>query len=360
VEWLIGDRNTTGRRQQWLGLLLGLATLVVVVCVFPLLGKVGSRPTAAFALPGLVAAVLAAWRVTLVVEAASAVAMALYMIGEDVSTATLLSRWGIFLAVAAVAVIGSVVRDRQTQVTTELDDTKQLLQTFERGLAPRPVPPPGFRVISRYRSSERRMSISGDFLEAVTLRDGRLGVLIGDVCGHGPTQAAFGTALRAGWKSIALTEDTDPVEWLEAIENAFFADGRFDGFATICSGFFDRETGLARLVTAGHPAPLVLGPAPAPVSLPVGPPLGIGEPTRRKTCDLAWDGTPLLFYTDGLIENPRRSGAPDRWEEAGLLRWIVEHGPATATDTFLDTLVAAATTGREPRDDVAVMIVAAT
>ena len=74
------------------------------------------------------------------------------------------------------------------------------------------------------------MQLGGDFLEAIALADGRLAALIGDVCGHGPREAAFGAALRAGWKSIALGGKHDPADWVDELNAAFFQDGRIDTF----------------------------------------------------------------------------------------------------------------------------------
>ena len=64
----------------------------------------------------------------------------------------------------------------------------------------------------------------------------------------------------------------------------------------------------------------------------------------------------LVLYTDGLVENPRLDGDPDRWSDGGLVAWLDAH-PEPDPEALVDALVAAALAERERRDDVAVMVV---
>jgi Stage II sporulation protein E (SpoIIE) len=75
--------------------------------------------------------------------------------------------------------------------------------------------------------------------------------------------------------------------------------------------------------------------------------------------DVPWGGDPLLFYTDGLIENPKLEGPPRRWDADGLLAWLDGHLPIMTAREFLDALLEAATDGRDLRDDIAILLVAA-
>ena len=84
-------------------------------------------------------------------------------------------------------------------------------------------------------------------------------------------------------------------------------------------------------------------------------PLGIGMPGPWSNVVVAIPDR-LVFYTDGLIENPRAEGDPERWSEAGLVTWLAAN-PAADADRLADRLLAAALAGRERRDDIAVMVV---
>jgi serine phosphatase RsbU (regulator of sigma subunit) len=234
-----------------------------------------------------------------------------------------------------------------------------LRAAFERALAPSPITPDGVVAVARYRAAEPRMQLGGDFLEAVSLTNGRLAVVIGDVCGHGPREAAFGAALRAGWKSIALGGKQDPADWMDALNVSFFQDGRIDTYVTMCTGYFDPDAEAARFVIAGHPPPVSLGRSARPLDLPRARPLGLGLADAWAAADLAWRGEPLLFYTDGLIENPKLEGPPRRWGEAGLLAWLDAHLPIVTARGLVDAMLEAATAGRDLRDDIAILLVAA-
>jgi hypothetical protein len=66
----------------------------------------------------------------------------------------------------------------------------------------------------------------------------------------------------------------------------------------------------------------------------------------------------VQFFTDGLIENPRRDGSrPKRWGLEGLTAWLNDH-PTNDPYELVSTLDLAATANHELRDDVAILLVA--
>ena len=46
--------------------------------------------------------------------------------------------------------------------------------------------------------------LGGDFYDVVQTADGTVHVVIGDVCGHGPDEAALGVCLRVAWRTLVL------------------------------------------------------------------------------------------------------------------------------------------------------------
>src|ERR1700722_13106237 len=76
---------------------------------------------------------------------------------------------------------------------------------LERGLLPSPVlGDPRLRVAARYRAGGEHRLLGGDFYDVVQSRDGWVHALIGDVCGHGPAEAALGGCLRVAWRAVVL------------------------------------------------------------------------------------------------------------------------------------------------------------
>ena len=352
---VFGRFDRTDRRSA----VVGAVVLAVVAAVYPFVADAAARPLAVFVLPCLLTAVLGGWRPTVLLGVASlATAVVLGVLGP-LDTDALVARWTVIVIAVVTGAIGAAVRERQSQRLAELDETMALREAFERTLAPSPVPPHGYIAVARYRPAESRMQLGGDFLEAIALADGRLAVLIGDVCGHGPREAAFGAALRAGWKSIALGGKNDPADWVDALNVAFFQDGRIDTYATMCMGYVDVSAGVTRLVNVGHPPPVLLERPARVLDLPSAPPLGLGVFDQWVATELAWGGQPLVFYTDGLIENPNQRGQPRRWGVDGMLRWLDMRPPTTNVDDLADALLVAATAQRDIRDDIAVLIVAA-
>jgi serine phosphatase RsbU (regulator of sigma subunit) len=330
----------------------------VVAILYPVITETAARPLAVFVLPALLTAVLGGWRPTVLVGAAGIGIAIVAGLVEPLDATALAARWSVIVIGTVIGALGAAVREAQSDRLVELDEAVILRAAFERALAPAPIVPPGFQAVSRYRPADASMHLGGDFLEGIALADGRCAVLIGDVCGHGPREAAFGSALRAGWKAIALSGENDPVEWVASLDEAFFQDGRIDTYATLCTGWIDREVGLTRLVTLGHPPPIVLDSAPAELSVVPAPPLGLGHRGEVVATEHPWTGAPLLFYSDGLVENPRRGDRPDRWGTKGLLRWLAALPTHRDIAQVADDLVAAALKDRHRRDDVAVLLIA--
>ena len=73
---------------------------------------------------------------------------------------------------------------------------------------------------------------------------------------------------------------------------------------TLIYGVIDADRQSIRMAVAGHPPPLLAPPAEEPrvLDLPAGPPLGLGAgPWEETELELSPD-TPLLFFSDGLVE----------------------------------------------------------
>ncbi|MFC5290357.1 PP2C family protein-serine/threonine phosphatase [Actinokineospora guangxiensis] len=216
---------------------------------------------------------------------------------------------------------------------------------LERGLLPSPLlDDPRLQADFRYQPGRQRALLGGDFYDVVQSADGTVHAMVGDVCGHGPDEAALGVYLRVAWRTMVLA--SRPVdEVFNTMQRILVHERHLDGlFATICtlSVAPDRET--AELRMAGHPAPVLLTPDGATLlSAPIGIPLGVVESASwaARTVELGpqWS---VLMFTDGLIEGrvgegPERLG-PERL--AGLAgRFAAEGGDWRAT--LLDDLVRA-------------------
>ncbi len=76
---------------------------------------------------------------------------------------------------------------------------------LERGLLPTPLLDGSpLRFAARYRPGRSRALLGGDFYDVVRTPDGTVHAMIGDVCGHGPDEAALGVELRIAWRALTL------------------------------------------------------------------------------------------------------------------------------------------------------------
>jgi serine phosphatase RsbU (regulator of sigma subunit) len=214
----------------------------------------------------------------------------------------------------------------------------------------------------RYRASERRMLIGGDFLGAVSRPGGDLTVIIGDVSGHGPDAAALGATLRASWRVMAL-EGSMPLEILRRLNQIVIAD-RFDDseFATVAIVSVDAERSHAQVVLAGHHPPLLLTDEDvSEMSAPFGVPLGVfDQPTWETGLVELPDKWSIMLYTDGLIEGYASPRSAARYGIRRLQRLLRAEGFRTqVSDDHLDHLLdeVKAANGGPFGDDVAVLTV---
>jgi serine phosphatase RsbU (regulator of sigma subunit) len=218
---------------------------------------------------------------------------------------------------------------------------------LERGLLPSPVlTDPRLSIAARYRAGGEQRLLGGDFYDVVQTSDGWVHALIGDVCGHGPSEAALGVCLRAAWRALVLA-GLPAANVLSAIQLVLKHEQHEDSmFATICMMSIapDRRGGVLRL--AGHPAPLLLTPdGITELATTPCPPPGLNDteewPGSEVELGEHWS---LLLYTDGLIEG-RISRGPYRLGTEGLIDLVRDalgsppFDPGMADDALLGKLI---------------------
>lgn len=188
---------------------------------------------------------------------------------------------------------------------------RALWETVQTGLLPERLPAVrGLRLAARYRPAERALLVGGDFYDAMSLPDGRLAVMVGDMAGHGAPAAARAAGLRFGWRTLVAL-NPNPAAVLSAL-NDQMADPaeRAEGlFASIIYLLIDPR-GSVSFAPAGHPPPFLLtaGGCQPVEPLMSGPLLGVfDEADWPVTHTSLPPGGTLVLYTDGLIE--ARQGA---------------------------------------------------
>ncbi|HXS65743.1 MAG TPA: SpoIIE family protein phosphatase [Streptosporangiaceae bacterium] len=235
---------------------------------------------------------------------------------------------------------------------------------LERGLLPVPILNDSTLYHSlSYRPGRDQALLGGDFYDLIELDDGTLNMLIGDVAGHGPDEAALGVCLRVAWRTLVLS-GRKPHQTLACLQEVLERERhRKEVFATVAMIDLNASTGTGNLRLAGHPPPVVLGPSPKVLTdARPGPPLGL--------FDVEWAPIPvslgekwsLMLYTDGLIEG---RGGPGReiLGVDGLVELITESADQQDLPDFPESLPDSLVkqverlNGQAVADDVAVLVV---
>jgi serine phosphatase RsbU (regulator of sigma subunit) len=234
---------------------------------------------------------------------------------------------------------------------------------LERGLLPTPLlEGSSLRFAARYQPGRSRALLGGDFYDVVRTPDGTVHAMIGDVCGHGPDEAALGVELRIAWRALTLAGLCGD-QLLNTLQQVLEHERSDDEiFATLCTVDIAPDGRRAGLCLAGHPAPLIARPGRAPRLLPYdnnGPALGLlpGARWPRTQVELGAEWS-LMLYTDGLIEGRVGDGG-ERLGQDGMVEMISRQLASGLTG---EELLGAAVNevrelnGGELTDDVAVLL----
>lgn len=198
---------------------------------------------------------------------------------------------------------------------------------LERGLLPSPLllDTPGVDIVAQYRPSRQHTLLGGDFYDFVQTPDRTVHVMVGDVAGHGPDEAALGVALRIGWRALTFAglRGNERMRQLERILSTERPGTSI--FATVLSVAINPNDLSFNAVSAGHPAMLVHGPNSVEWLEPeVGRALGLnGHEWPLNVFDLP-PRHGLVLLTDGLFEGRSGRGA-ERLGEKGLLEVARSH-----------------------------------
>jgi CheY-like chemotaxis protein len=252
--------------------------------------------------------------------------------------------------------------DERERQLLESELRRQENQRLERGLLPSPqLRDTALTWASRYAPAGAGTLLGGDFVDALELADGTVRLVIGDVCGHGPEEAALGASLRIAWRALVLA-GADAPSIVRTLEELLVVERHEPTlFTSVADVSISPDRRSATVLLAGHAAPIVLADGRAStldvvggpllgVGLPVGPPTTVALPPR-------WG---MLLYTDGVFEG--RTGVPgERLGIDGLLGVLDDIAPKAphAGEVLDGTLVEVELRHGGPlADDVALFLLA--
>ena len=245
------------------------------------------------------------------------------------------------------------VRDHQTEFA--------LARQIQQGLLPKTMPVlPGFAFGA---ASQFCQETGGDYYDFFSMRDSSLGIVVGDVCGHGIAAALVMEEIRASLRALAPTHD-DPGSIVARANNCLTEDLPSGHFATLFLARLDPDTRSLVYCSAGHPSGYVLDQYGDVRSVlqSTGLPLGLGLPLVVPDFPngpgmTLLPGDCLCLFTDGVTEAFFSENAPFGIERAlSVVREHLHERP----DEILEALfraVADFSGNKTPLDDITAVII---
>ena len=191
--------------------------------------------------------------------------------------------------------------------------------------------------------------VGGDFSDVFVLADGRVAILIGDVAGKGVPAAGLTETVRSTVRAFA-TIDSSPAFVLRKTSEALLRYETDEPHVTAFFVVLDPGTGQLGFASAGHPAPIHLGPHHCrPLEVAFGPPLGTFAVDYAATDGTLTHEDYLVLYTDGVTEARRDD---ELFGETRLIEAVTDLRGRSAQEPANGVRDAALTFGGRLKDDL--------
>lgn len=223
------------------------------------------------------------------------------------------------------------------QRARNFDQVRSTSLTLQRAMLGPIDLPPGFAV--HYEPALPPLEIGGDWYDVVHLRDGTLGIVVGDCVGRGLSAAVVMGQLRTAAQALLL-RGAGPAQLLAELDTVA---GRIPGAmcTTVCAAIIDPVRGLARYSNAGHMPPVLAAPGHTGRLLEGGravPLATFDTPQRPEARTEIEPGSTLVLYTDGLVEQ-RGVDIDIRFDQlADELSGVAPYLPNEVADAVLSRL----------------------
>ena len=223
------------------------------------------------------------------------------------------------------------------QRARNFDQVRSTSLTLQRAMLGPIELPPGFAV--HYEPALPPLEIGGDWYDVVQLRDGTLGIVVGDCVGRGLSAAVVMGQLRTAAQALLL-RGAGPAQLLSELDAVA---ARIPGAmcTTVCAAILDPARGLVRYSSAGHMPPVLAAPGRTGRLLEGGravPLATFDTPQRPEATTALEPGSTLVLFTDGLVEQ-RGVDIDTRFEQiADELSGAAPYPPRQVTEAVLDRL----------------------
>ncbi len=228
----------------------------------------------------------------------------------------------------ALAVVLSIALENARQVEAALErerlrESVEILRQIQLGLFPtNPQGIPGFDIAGRSIAAE---AAAGDYYDFIPCADGRLGIIVGDVTGHGIGPAMIMAGARSALRTL-FADDLSEAHILGRLNLRISEDVKGDLFMSMLVARLDPKARSIAYANAGESPPLLLRADGTAESVEgTGVALGIEKEFRyqnQRAIELR-QGDTLLLYSDGIFE--ARNPAGEEYGRDRLIASLLSH-----------------------------------
>jgi RNA polymerase-binding transcription factor DksA len=186
----------------------------------------------------------------------------------------------------------------------QLESELELSQVIQRGLLPQQVPTiEGLNIAAFIRPAQ---IVGGDYFDFVDFQDGKPGLVMADVSGHGVSAGMFMSSMQTAFHTLVPQSDS-PVDVLERLNHLYIHNINFTTFVTIFFGKYDPPTRMLSYANAGHSSAYLYRVATnQEIWLrPTGPAIGLSEGFTLRKEDIRSGWSQAIFSCFIQMASPK-------------------------------------------------------
>lgn len=226
----------------------------------------------------------------------------------------------------------------------------------------------GWEIAAMLKSARE---VTGDFYDVFKLTDGKIGLVIADVCDKGLGAALFMTLFRSLLRAVSNIDFFTNAQYANtmspalrltnavSLTNNYIAEthGKTSMFCTIFFGLLDTQSGVLTYINAGHLPPIIIGQSGIKKTLKVsGPMVGLETGANFVVREATFEQGDIFFaYTDGLTDTVNPDG--EYITNAELVPLLTSGGNLSSLLEKIQGHIKDYSTGAKQFDDITMLAV---
>jgi serine phosphatase RsbU (regulator of sigma subunit) len=250
-----------------------------------------------------------------------------------------------------------------------LEHEFEIGREIQAGFLPITLPQPkGWEIAA---SLQPAREVAGDFYDVFELPDGKVGLVIADVCDKGMGAALFMTLFRSFIRGVSNIDfyarsdsgygssSAERIKIAISLTNNYIVETHGDTgmFATIFFGIFDSHTGRLTYINGGHLPPLLINKQGVKETLTLtGPAIGGKSDADFSIREVTIEpGDTFFAYTDGLTDTENTLG--ETFSEKGLIPLFFGEQDLSVLLNQIQKQVESFSEGSQQFDDITMLAV---